>query len=294
MTLRSIVCAAVLLAASPALAQKQVTLLATVTSPDGKPVGAVDPLAVKVTENDAAAAIVKVEPVNRVRKLHLLIDNGVGIPSEALSDLRKGVRGLLEAVPAGVQISLYTTAPQPRPIERGTPDREKALKAVDLITPDNGAGRYVEGLYELSERIERDKDSSNVVVAVATSSGDLRVRDDDVKKVVQRSANGRMKVYTVLFARNASSSVSGGDLQATVGESIAKTSGARFEKINASSRLATLLPEIGAELAATMGETAQQIRITVDRPGGQSGNLGRMSLGVSGLLVSSVNIESSR
>jgi len=294
MTLRSIVCIAVLLAASPALAQKQVTLLATVTNPEGKPVGTVEPSAVRVTENDAAATVVKVEPVDRVRKLHVLVDNGIGIPSEALSDLRKGLRGLLEAVPAGVTISVYTTAPQPRAIERGTPDKEKALKAVDLITPDTGAGRYVEALAELSDRIERDKDSSNVVVAVATASGDLRVRDDDVKKVVQRSANGRMKVYTVLFVRNAAGSLSGGDLQATVGESIAKTSGARYEKINASSRLATLLPEYGADLAASLGETARQIRITVDRPAGQSGNLGRMSLGVSGLLVASVNVEASR
>jgi hypothetical protein len=294
MTLRSIVCIAVLLAASPALAQKQVTLLATVTNPEGNPVGTVEPSAVRVTENDAAATVVKVEPVDRVRKLHLLVDNGIGIPSEALSDLRKGLRGLLEAVPAGVNISVYTTAPQPRAVERGTLDREKALKAVDLITPDSGAGRYVEGLAELSDRIERDKDSSNVVVAVATASGDLRVRDDDVKKVLQRSANGRMKVYTVLFVRNAAGSLSGGDLQATVGESVAKTSGARYEKINASSRLASLLPEYGADLAASLGETARQIRITVDRPAGQSGNLGRMSLGVSGLLVTSVNVEASR
>jgi hypothetical protein len=294
MTLRSFVCVAILLAASPAMAQKQVTLLATVTSPDGKPVGTVDPAAVRVTENDAPATTVKVESVDRVRKLHLLVDNGVGIPAEALADLRKGLRGLVEAVPAGVQISLYTTAPQPRAVERGTPEKEKALKAVDLVSPDTGAGRYVEALYETSERIERDKDSSNVIVAVATSSGDLRVRDDDIKKVFQRSASGRMKVYTVLFARNAAGSLSGGDLQATVGESVAKTSGARYEKINSSSRLATLLPEIGAELAATMGETAKQIRITVDRPAGRSGELGRMSLGVSGLLVSSVNIEASR
>lgn len=294
MTLRLTLCFAVLLAASPALAQKQLTLLATVTNPEGKPVGTVEPGAVRVTENDAAGTIVKVEPVDRVRKLHVLVDNGIGIPNEALGDLRKGVRGLLEAVPPGVQISLYTTAPQPRAIERGTPDREKAFKAVDLITPDTGAGRYVEALYELSERIERDKDSSNVVVAVATTAGDLRVRDDDIKKVLQRSATGRMKVYTVLFVRSANASLSGGDLQATVGENVAKTSGARFEKINASSRLATILPEYGADLAPSLGETARQIRIIVDRPAGQSGNLGRVSLSVDGLIVTGVSLESSR
>lgn len=294
MTLRSLVCVAALLIATPALAQKQVTLLVTATSPTGQPIGALEPSAVGVTENGAPAAVVKVEPVDRVRKLHLLVDNGVGIPAEAIGDLRKGLRSVVEAVPAGVMISVYTTAPQPRAIERGTTDREKVLKAVDLISPDIGAGRYVEALSELSERIERDKDSTNVVVAVATASGDLRVRDDDVKKVVQRSANGRMKVYTLLFARNTAGSLSGGDLPATVGESIARTSGARYEKINATSRLASLLAEYGADLVKTMGETARQFRITVDRPAGQSGTLGKMSLGITGLLVSSVNVEASR
>lgn len=290
MTMRPIAaCVAVLLTVvAPASAQKQMTLLATLTSPTGEPVTTVDATAVNVTENGAALKVASIVPVDRVRKLHVLVDNGVGIPGDSIADLRTGLRGLLAAVPAGVEISIVTTAPQPRMVERGTADREKALKAIDLVAPDTGAGRYVEALYEVSERIERDKNSSNVVVAVASKAGDLRVRDSDLKKVYERAGGGRMKVYTVLFSGRPSQSL-GGDMQLTVGEAVAKVSGARFEQVNASSRLATLLPEIGTELGATMGATARQFRILAERSA--AGDIGKVSLSVAGLLVSSVNLE---
>src|SRR5687768_1210317 len=73
-----------------AAAQKQITLLATVTDPSGGSIDAIDPKDVRVTENDAAAAVIKSEVVNRIPKVHLLIDNGVGIPAESQADVRVG------------------------------------------------------------------------------------------------------------------------------------------------------------------------------------------------------------
>ena len=68
-----------------------------------------------------------------------------------------------------------------------------------------------------------------------------------------------------------------------------KSSGGRFELINVANRLPTLLPEIGALMAKTMGGGVKQFRITAERQ--QSGDLGRLSLGVTGLLVSQVVVE---
>lgn len=297
MTTRSIVSAAVLLAGvlvagtAPAAAQKQITLVATASSPAGEPVGTLEPSRVHVTENGVAAAIVKVEAVERVRKLHLLVDAGIGMPPEAIADLRTGLRGLIEGVPEGVQISLVTTAPQPRMIERGTTDKAKALKAVDLVSPDSGSGRFIESLYEAGERIERDKDSANVIVSIATTTGDTTVRDNDVKQVYQRSGNGRMRIFVVLFAgRNVTTG--SGVTQQQVGEAVAGVSGGRFERINTTSRVISLLKEIGTDLSTSMGASSRQYRITADRPGGQSGALGQMSLSLDGLVVSSVALES--
>ncbi len=275
-----------------ALAQKQVTLLATVTDPNGGQLAAVDAADVRVSENGTAATVVKIEAVDRVPKLHLLIDNGIGIPSESVADLRKGLRGLIDALPPNLDVSLVSTAPQPRFLERGTKEREKLVKALDLLTPDRGAGRFVESLYEATQRIERDKDSNNVIVSVATTSGDLNVRDTDVRKIQEHVATGRTRVFVIIVSGSVGSSLSGGGSQLEVGEVVAKNSRGRFEVINVANRLATLLPEIGVEIAKTMGSASRQFRITADRPAGSSGDPGKLSLGIAGVIVSSVTIES--
>lgn len=283
-----------LLLALPAavLAQKQVTLLATVTDPNGNQIAAVDAADVRVSENGNAATIVRIEPVDRVPKLHLLIDNGIGIPAESFGDLRKGLRGLVDALPPGLDVSLVATAPQPRFLERGTKERDKLVKALDLLSPDRGAGRFIESLYEATQRIERDKDSNNVIVAVGTTSGDLNVRDNDVRKVQEHVAAGRTRVHVIIVSGAVGSSLSRGSSQLEIGEVVARNSRGRFENINIPNRLATLLPEIGADVAKTMGAASRQFRITADRPAGASGDLGKVSLGIAGLIVSSVTIES--
>jgi hypothetical protein len=60
------------LAPSAAFAQRQLSLLATVTNPDGTPITALDPAAVLVTENGEAGKILKVEPIDRVPKVQIL------------------------------------------------------------------------------------------------------------------------------------------------------------------------------------------------------------------------------
>jgi hypothetical protein len=275
-----------------ALAQKQVTLLATVTDPSGGQVAALDAADVRVSENGNAATVVKVEPVDRVPKLHLLIDNGIGIPSESFGDLRKGLRGLVDALPPDLDVSLVSTAPQPRFLERGTKEREKLIKALNLLSPDRGAGRFVESLSEATQRIERDKDSNNVIVAVGTTSGDVNVRDTDIRKIQEHIAGGRTRVHVIIVSGAVGSSLSGGGAQLEIGEVVAKNSRGRFENINIPNRLATLLPEIGADVARTMGAASRQFRITVDRPAGSSGALGKLSVGIAGVILSNVTIES--
>jgi hypothetical protein len=273
---------------TPALAQKQVTLLATVTDPTGAPVTTVDPARLNVTENGSALKVLKVEPVTRVPKLHLLVDAGVGLPPEALGELRKGLHGLVDALPDDLWVSVVTTSPQPRFIERGTAGRDKLHKAVDLIASDTGSGRFVESLFEVTERIERDRDSYNVVVSVGTFAGDLHHREGDTKKILERVGSGRIRVHVVLYTGRINTTA-GGSMQQELGEAVTNNTDGRYEQINVSSRLATLLPEIGAEVAKTMGGSARQLRITAERQ--QSGELGRLSLGVTGLVLAHVAIE---
>jgi hypothetical protein len=286
---------ALVMCATPSgvLAQKQIRLLATVSNPSGEPIASIATKDVDVAENGVKGTIVKVDAVDRVSKVQILIDNGIGIPAESLGDLRNGLRGLLEALPPGIETTIVTTAPQPRFIERGTTDRQKLLKAVDLIASDTGAGRFVESLFEATERIERDKqESSTTIVSVTSTSGDLNSRDSDIKKIMERTRpGGRTRVHVIVNLGRLNTTVGGGGTQLEVGEAVAKQSLGRFEKINVGNRLATLLPELGAQMASMLGPTSRQFRITVDRPAGTSGDLGKLTMSVAGLIVSSVMVE---
>jgi len=271
-------------------AQRQLQLLVAVTDPNGGEVTAIDAADVRVLENGVEGKVVKVDVVDRMPKVQVLIDNGIGMPPESIADLRTGVRGLLQALPPNIEVTMVTTAPQPRFLERATTDREKLLKAVDRLAPDSGAGRFVESLYEAMDRIAKDKqqDAAYTIITVGTSSGDTNVRESDLKQTMERLQKYRPVVYATILTRTSS----GGVIQAEVAQAAAQATGGRFENINVANRLATLLSEWGAQVATTMaGGTARQFRLTVERSNGAAGELGKVQVGVAGKLVSSVSVE---
>jgi hypothetical protein len=56
--------------------------------------------------------------------------------------------------------------------------------------------------------------------------------------------------------------------------------GGRYESITVSSRLATLLPEIGAQVAASHRRQSTQCRVTVERPAGRPAAAGPLTAAV--------------
>jgi hypothetical protein len=271
-------------------AQRQIQLIATVTDPAGGEVTAIEAKDVRVLENGAAATVVKVEPVNRVPKVQILIDNGTGMPSESIGDLRSALRELLMALPPGLEITLVTTAPQPRFVERATTDRAKLLDAIGRVSPDSGAGRFVESLFEANDRIVKDKqqDASYTILTVGTTSGDSNVRESDIKTLMERVQQRHTTVHAIILSR-VGASASGGTVQLDVAQAVAQVSGGRFESLAVANRLVSLLKEVGTQMAASLGSSSRQIRITVDRA--SAGALGGLSLGVAGRAVTSVQLD---
>ena len=284
--------ALVCVATSAALAQRQLTLIATVVDPNGAEVTNLDAKEVRVLENGVEGKVLTVEPIERVPKLQVLIDNGVGMPAESTADLRKGIRALLDALPPDVEVTLVTTAPQPRFLERATKDRQKQLTAIDRIAPDSGAGRFVESLYEATTRIQQDKqqDASYTILTIGTSSGDGNVRDRDVKQAMERIQQRRTTVYAIVL-QSAGRSAGGGFIQSEVAQAAAGATGGRFENITVANRLATLLPEMAAQIATSMSAGAKQFRITAERPSGASGDVGKLSMGVAGKVLAALSLE---
>jgi hypothetical protein len=261
----------------PALgAQEQITFLASFTERgSGKPVETMTPADVGVTEDGVTATVLKVEPVVRSVKVQVLIDNGSGI-GRNIGELRNGVVRLLEALPPDVETTLVTTSPQPRSLVRPTKNRDELLKGVDRLAPDSGAGQFTASLAEAAERANKDKDAFTVIIAHGTTSGDNRVLESEMQRALEQIGRKPMLVHVVLYAGERSTT--GGQTQVDVGERAAQMTGGRYEFVNTTNRYSTLLPELGADVAKQAIGNTRQFRITVQRPAGKRGELGKISV----------------
>ena len=270
-------------------AQQRFTLLATVLDPEkGTPAETLTPDDVHITEDGATAKVLTVDPVVRSVKVQVLIDNGIGI-GQNLAQLRSGVRGLLEQLPPDVETTVVTTSPQARFLVKATKNREELLKGVDRLTPDSSTGRFTESLTEGAERANKEKDTFTVFIAAGTTSGDRDIREEHTKRLFEQIAGKPMIIHVLMYSGE--KSASGGDTPIEVGQSVTKMTGGRYEYINSISRYATLLPELGAEVAKQVTGSAKQFRIAVQRPDGKSGKLGKVSISAGAKAVTSVRLE---
>jgi hypothetical protein len=284
--------AALLVAVAAVHAQQQFTIFASIVDGLGAPVTSIQPSDLRVKEQGSDASVIKVEPVDWPTKLQILVDNGIGIGSTNFVNLRNAVYALIEALPPGIEVTLVTTAPQPRFLVRGTTDREAITKGLSLLAYDTGAGRFVESLNEATQRIEKDKSNFfPAIISVGTHAGDRNVLDRDVKSIMQRLEQRPTTVHVVLF-NGGGQSASAGVNQTQVGMAATQFTKGRFENINSATRFATLLPELGALVAKSQERQSHQFRITVQRPQGASGPVAQVSLGATGGdVVSSLSFD---
>ena len=259
-------------------AQNTLTFFASIVDDKGTPVASLTPEDLKVAENGVEGKIIKIEPIDWPIKVQLLVDNGTGM-EQGLVQIRNGVKGFVEALPDGIEMSLVTTAPQPRFIVRPTTDKQTIIQGADRITPDSGTARFIEALNEAAARIDKEKGNYFPVVVIvgSTTADGSSFVERDVQRMLQRFSDRAATVHVVMLSTGASASnmVSGAN-QTNVGDAVAKTTGGRYENIAAMTRLATLLPEIGAQVAKSHARQSRQFRVTFQRPDGASGPLGQV------------------
>jgi hypothetical protein len=274
-------------------AQNTLTFFASVVDDKGAPIATLTPEDLKVAENGVEGKIVKIEPIDWPVKVQLLIDNGTGM-DQALVQIRNGVKGFVEALPDGIEMSLITTAPQPRFIVRPTMDKQAVIQGADRIAPDSGAPRFVEALNEAAARIDKEKGNYFPVVVIvgSTTADGSSFVERDVQRMLQRFSDRAATVHVVMLSTGAQSvrSVAGAN-QTAVGDAAAKTTGGRYDNIAAATRIATLLPEIGAQVAKSHTRQSHQFRITFQRPNGASGLLGQVGAATRAGLTPSLTIN---
>jgi len=241
----------------------------------GAPVMDLQPEDVVMTEDGVRQQVVRVEPHPVPMKLTIAVDNSPD-SAEAVVHYRSGLQGLIEALPPGVEVTLISTSPQPRTVLRPTTDRAQILRAVTGFSPEQGRPRFTDALVEWSKRLEseaRDRKMTPyvpVMVAISTTAPEQSsYQPSEVTKaanfLVGRRARFNVIVTSTRTGQATSADTVNASVQAIIGIPIAKATNGRYESLAASSRLATLLPEWGKDLAMLHTRQANQVRVTVER-----------------------------
>jgi hypothetical protein len=184
---------------------------------------------------------------------------------------------MLEALPEDLDVTMVTTAPQPRFVARANTERAAWRKGLDLLAGDPSAGRFVESLNKATRRIERDEtDFFLVIVMVATTSGDRNAWDADVVQIMRRLEARPTTVHVVMFSGGPRGS-QGGAVQTNLGQAVTGFTGGRYEAINSATRVPALLLEIGEQMATVVKRQGRLSRVTAERPAGAPGPIGRVS-----------------
>jgi hypothetical protein len=264
-------------------AQEQLDFVLSFIDAKGAAVTDVTAGELSIVENGIMGTIVSIQPDTHPLDVQLLVDNGAGMGT-ALAEIRTGIKGFFSALPNDAQVSLVTLAPQPRFLLRAVTGPQNGVQAADRLAPDVSVAAFLDALVEASERLRNQaKNHVPVIVAVASTSPDgSSSREQHFKTMAQRVSELGAIVHAVVLtsgARLSSPRVPGGvasDSQYVIGSEIARLTGGRYEQIAVSSRLATLLPEIGALVSAQ----SHRFLVRARRPAGAKGSPGAVGFGI--------------
>jgi hypothetical protein len=185
----------------------------------------------------------------------------------------------VEALPSDVEITLIATAPHPRRVVRPTTDHAQLLRGIDSFASERARPRFTETLVEYSEQLEREAKDRKAspylpVLLMVTAAGPetaTRYQPNQIEKAVAFLVRRRTNINMIIASRVGDvASIAGIDStsQAIIGRPTVKATNGRYELLPVPSRLATLLPEWGRDLAALHVRQAKQFQVTVERARG--------------------------
>jgi hypothetical protein len=259
-------------------AQPQVfQFVVSATNADGVPVSDLKTDDIVMSESGERQKVTKVEPVAIPIKLTIAVDNGLE-SADALAHYRTGLTGLVQALAPDVEVTLITTAPQPRTVVKPTTDREQILKGINGFAPESARPRLSDAVVEYSQRLQKEAKDKKVapylpvMVMVSTAAIETRsYQPDEIQKAVQYLMARKAKVNAIIASTRAGAiALPDTDVtqQANVALPTTKATGGRFETLAIANRLDTLLPEWGRDLATLHARQITQFRVTVERSHG--------------------------
>jgi hypothetical protein len=272
-----LVAAAVIAAliAPAVLAQnEEFTFVISVFDDSGRPVRDLRRDEIVLTENGGAAEIVKVEPFAVPVQVTVAVDNGP-LSSDSLVHYRTGLAGLVRALPGDVEITLITMSPQPMMVVRPTDDRIRLLRGINGFAPQEESPRFTDTLVEFSRRYQaefertRRIDSVPVLVMVSTTVNEaVSYSTEEITRALSFLERRKAKVHVAMLNVRRGAGL-GAQLddgrQTMIAIPATKVTRGRYEALASSSRLATLLPEMGTEMATMHRKHVNQLLVTARR-----------------------------
>jgi hypothetical protein len=262
--------------------QEPFQFVVSATDSAGKPVTDLQPKDVLMSENGTANEIVKVEPFRIPVKLTIAVDNGP-LSRDALGHYRSGLEGLVKALPDDVEVTLITIAPQPRRVVPPTVERERILRGINGFAPENASPRFTDAFVEFSKRYQDEFkkvkrfDSVPVLVMVSTNVTEASSYEvPEIDKALTFLQSRKARVFVTMYSgRQDVEGLSQIDTgrQAIIAIPATKATRGRYEPLANSSRLATLLPEFGADIAKLHNAHNNQVLVTARRKEGLKGPL---------------------
>lgn len=272
------------------LAQDEnVAFVIAVADERGRPVTDLTREEIVVTENGAPIEIVKVQPFVMPVALTIAVDNGP-LSADALAHYRTGLTGLVRALPPDMEVSLITMSPQPLAVVPHTADRIRLLRGVNGFAPQEESPRFTDTLVEFSRRYEAALKETNriasvpILLLVSTSAPEaVSYSSEEVTRALAFLERRRAMVHVVMLNIRRGASVAGSlndARQTMIGIPATKVTRGQYEALSNSSRLTTLLPEMGAQIASLHRKHVNQVLVTARRQPGMRGPLQQPQIGL--------------
>ena len=152
----------------------QLLVFISAVDANGAPLTDLKPEEIAMTENGMPGKVASLDRYNLPIKLTIAVDNGQESQT-ALAAMRTGLTTMVEALPADVEVTLITMAPQPSMFVKPTTDRAQITRGISRFGVESSeASRFSDMLVEYAERLDKDfKDKKltyfPMLVVVSTS-----------------------------------------------------------------------------------------------------------------------------
>jgi len=253
----------------------------------GMPLTDLKPEEIAFTENGAPGKVVSLEKYQLPVKLTIAVDNGAD-STTALTSLREGLKGLVDALPPTVEVTLITMT-QPQTVVRPTTDRAQITQGIATFGPESrGIPKFSEVLVSYADRIEKDfKDKKltyqPMLLLLSTPTPEVEnIQPDTIQKALNTLQTRGARVSILMFTSTPTNTDSVANMkqgrQALIAAPIVKASRGKSEIVTAFNQLATVLPAWGKDIAVSHTKQANQFRAVIARPGGNTGPLTNLGL----------------